>query len=114
MIHGGSHYLKLDKPLNYGSDRVLTKLTRVETVRQPQHALGRGDDRPAGPEPVRVRPRIVPANVNGRRDMPPCGAASVGGPAGSCLFVYRPKRFFRKAAWSALAAISTVLCVAPA
>ena len=42
------------------------------------------------------------------------GAASVGGPAGPCVFAYRPKRFFKKAAWSALAAVSTVLCVAPA
>ena len=58
--------------------------------------------------------RIVPASVNGRRDTPECGAAYRGGPAGPCLFVYRPKRFFRKAAWSAWAAVSTVLCVAPA
>ena len=76
--------------------------------------LRRRRNPPARPNLFEYSRRIVPANVNDRCDTPPCGAADRGGPAGPCLFVYRPKRFFRKAAWSAWAAVSTVLCVAPA
>jgi len=114
LIYGGSDYFRLEKPLNCGTGQVLTSsLVSRRFGNLNTHWVAATVD-PRDPNLCEFSPRIVPVNVKGRRDTPPSGAASVGGPAGLCLFVYRPKRFFRKAAWSAWAAVSTVLCVAPA
>jgi hypothetical protein len=65
LVHGDSHYFKVDKPLNHTSGGgVLANFTRVETfgARNTHWVSARID--PDDPSVFIIEPRIVPANVN--------------------------------------------------
>ena len=56
LVHGDSHYFKVDKPLNRTTgDGVLGKLHPRRDIRRAQHALGEREHRPARSQPVRFR-----------------------------------------------------------
>jgi hypothetical protein len=63
LVHGDSHYFKLDKPLNGPSGGVLANFTRVETfgARNTHWVSARID--PADPNLFVFESRIVPANA---------------------------------------------------
>jgi hypothetical protein len=63
LVHGDSHYFKVDKPLNGPSDGVLANFTRVETfgARNTHWVSARID--PTDPNLFIFEPRIVPENV---------------------------------------------------
>ncbi|HWF85709.1 MAG TPA: hypothetical protein VG222_12715, partial [Vicinamibacterales bacterium] len=64
LVHGDSHYFKVDKPLNAPSGGVLANFTRVETfgARNTHWATARIDA--DAPNLFFIEPRIVPANAN--------------------------------------------------
>ncbi len=64
LVHGDSHYFKMDKPLNAPSGGVLANFTRVETfgARNTHWATARIDA--DAPNLFTIEPRIVPANAN--------------------------------------------------
>ena len=65
LVHGDSHYFKMDKPINHSSGGgVLTNFTRVETfgARNTHWVLARID--PDDPNLFDFQPRIVPENTN--------------------------------------------------
>jgi len=66
LVHGDSHYFKLDKPLAYDNGQVVAKFTRVETFGAGNtHWVALSID-PSDPNLFEFSPRIVPANVNDR------------------------------------------------
>jgi hypothetical protein len=66
LVHGDSHYFKIDKPLNYDNGQVITKFTRVETFGASNtHWVSLTID-PQDPQLFQLRPQIVPGNVNDR------------------------------------------------
>ena len=66
LIHGDSHYFKLDKPLNYDNGQVVTKFTRVETFGAANTHWVLATIDPRDPNLFEFSPRIVPGNVNDR------------------------------------------------
>ena len=63
LVHGDSHYTKVDKPLNAPSGGVLANFTRVETFgARNTHWVSATID-PSDPNVFEFRPRIVPANA---------------------------------------------------
>jgi hypothetical protein len=63
LVHGDSHYFKLDKPLNGPSDGVLANFTRVETFgARNTHWVSATID-PANPSLFDFQPRLVAANT---------------------------------------------------
>jgi hypothetical protein len=66
LIHGDSHYFKLDKPLNYDNGQVIEKFTRVETFGNLNTHWVAATIDPRDPNLFEFSPRIVPANVNDR------------------------------------------------
>ncbi len=66
LVHGDSHYLKIDKPLNYDNGQVIERFTRVETFGAANtHWVSLTID-PHDPQLFELRPQIVPGNVNDR------------------------------------------------
>jgi hypothetical protein len=64
LVHGDSHYFKVDKPLNYDNGQVLERFTRVETFGAANtHWVSLTVD-PRDPQLFEVRPQIVPGNVD--------------------------------------------------
>ena len=63
LVHGDSHYFKMDKPINGPSDGVLANFTRIETfgARNTHWVSARID--PTDPNLFAFEPRIVPQNV---------------------------------------------------
>jgi hypothetical protein len=66
LIHGDSHYFKLDKPLNYDNGQVIAKFTRVETFGNLNTHWVAATVDPGDPNVFEFSPRIVPSNVNDR------------------------------------------------
>jgi hypothetical protein len=64
LVHGDSHYFKVDKPLNNSQGGVLANFTRVETfgARNTHWVLATVD--PSDPNLFAFAPRIVPANAH--------------------------------------------------
>ena len=63
LVHGDSHYFKVDKPLNAPSGGVLANFTRVETFgARNTHWVSATID-PSDPNVFEFQPRIVPANA---------------------------------------------------
>jgi hypothetical protein len=63
LVHGDSHYFKVDKPLNGPTDGVLANFTRVETFgARNTHWVSATID-PRDPNLFEFQPRIVPANA---------------------------------------------------
>jgi hypothetical protein len=63
LVHGDSHYFKLDKPLNGPSDGVLANFTRVETFgARNTHWVSATIDK-NDPNLFEFEPKIVPANA---------------------------------------------------
>jgi hypothetical protein len=66
LVHGDSHYFKIDKPLNYDNGQVVEKFTRVETFGAANtHWVSLTVD-PQDPQLFQLRPQFVPGNVNDR------------------------------------------------
>jgi hypothetical protein len=66
LVHGDSHYFKIDKPLNYDNGEVVTKFTRLETFGASNtHWVSLTVD-PHDPQLFDLRPQIVAGNVNNR------------------------------------------------
>jgi hypothetical protein len=66
LVHGDSHYFKVDKPLNYDNGQVIAKFTRVETFGAANTHWVAATVRPYDPNLFEFSPRIVPGNVNDR------------------------------------------------
>jgi len=65
LVHGDSHYFKLDKPLNRSTGGgVLTNFTRVETFGARNTHWVRATIDPRDPNLFEFSPQIVPANTN--------------------------------------------------
>jgi hypothetical protein len=63
LVHGDSHYFKVDKPINGPSDGVLVNFTRVETFgARNTHWVSATID-PSNPNLFEFEPRIVAANT---------------------------------------------------
>jgi hypothetical protein len=63
LVHGDSHYFKVDKPLNGDNGAVLANFTRVETFgARNTHWVSATID-PSDPNVFTFRPMIVPANA---------------------------------------------------
>jgi hypothetical protein len=66
LVHGDSHYFKIDKPLNYDNGQVVERFTRVETFGAANtHWVSLTVD-PHDPQLFELRPQIVAGNVNDR------------------------------------------------
>jgi hypothetical protein len=66
LVHGDSHYYKLDKPLKYDNGQVLERFTRLETFGDANtHWVSLTVD-PRDPQLFELRPQIVPGNVDDR------------------------------------------------
>jgi hypothetical protein len=66
LVHGDSHYFKVDKPLTYDNGQVVAKFTRVETFGAANtHWVAMTVD-PRDPNLFEFGPRIVPSNDNDR------------------------------------------------
>src|SRR5262249_30895497 len=63
LIHGDSHYFKLDKPLNSPSGKVLANFTRVETLGATNNHWVKATIDPNDPNVFSFEPQIVAANV---------------------------------------------------
>ena len=63
LVHGDSHYFKLDKPLNSASGKVLANFTRIETFGATNTHWVSATIDPRDPNLFEFQPRIVPANV---------------------------------------------------
>jgi hypothetical protein len=63
LVHGDSHYFKMDKPINLPSGGVLANFTRVETFGARQTHWVSATIDPSDPNLFEFQPRIVPANV---------------------------------------------------
>ena len=66
LVHGDSHYFKVDKPLNYDNGQVVAKFTRVETFGSANTHWVAATVDPRDPNLFDFSPRIVPGNVNDR------------------------------------------------
>jgi len=66
LVHGDSHYFKVDKPLNYDNGQVITKFTRVETFGSANTHWVAATIDPGDPNLFEFTPRIVSTNVNDR------------------------------------------------
>jgi hypothetical protein len=66
LVHGDSHYFKIDKPLNYDNGQVIAKFTRVETFGSANTHWVAATVDPRDPNLFEFSPRIVPGNVNDR------------------------------------------------
>jgi hypothetical protein len=66
LVHGDSHYFKVDKPLNYDNGQVVTKFTRVETFGAANTHWVAATVDPRDVNLFEFTPRIVPGNVNDR------------------------------------------------
>jgi hypothetical protein len=66
LVHGDSHYFKVDKPLNYDNGQVIAKFTRVETFGAANTHWVAATIDPRDPNLFEFSPRIVPGNVNDR------------------------------------------------
>src|SRR5262249_49697073 len=65
LVHGDSHYFKLDKPLNHSSGGgVLTNFTRLETFGARNTHWVKATIDANDPNLFRFEPRIVPGNTN--------------------------------------------------
>jgi hypothetical protein len=63
LVHGDSHYFKIDKPINLPSGGVLANFTRVETFGARQTHWVSATIDPSDPNLFEFEPRIVAANV---------------------------------------------------
>ena len=64
LVHGDSHYFKIDKPLNYDNGQVVERFTRLETFGAANtHWVSLTVD-PRDPQLFELRPQIVPGNVD--------------------------------------------------
>ena len=63
LVHGDSHYFKIDKPINLDSGGVLANFTRVETFGARQTHWVSATIDPSDPNLFEFSPRIVTANV---------------------------------------------------
>jgi len=63
LVHGDSHYFKIDKPITLPSGGVLANFTRVETFGARQTHWVSATINPDDPNLFEFEPRIVPANV---------------------------------------------------
>ena len=63
LVHGDSHYFKIDKPLNGPSGGVLANFTRVETFGARNTHWVQATIDPNGPNLFVFEPRIVSANA---------------------------------------------------
>jgi hypothetical protein len=63
LVHGDSHYFKLDKPLNSPSGKVLANFTRVETFGATNNHWVSATIDPSDPNLFVFEPRMVAANV---------------------------------------------------
>lgn len=63
LVHGDSHYFKIDKPINLPSGGVLANFTRVETFGARQTHWVSATINPSDPNLFEFQPRIVAANV---------------------------------------------------
>ena len=63
LVHGDSHYFKIDKPINLPSGGVLANFTRLETFGARQTHWVSATIDPSDPNLFEFEPRIVPANV---------------------------------------------------
>lgn len=63
LVHGDSHYFKMDKPINLRSGGVLANFTRVETFGARQTHWVQATIDPSDPNLFEFEPRIVAANV---------------------------------------------------
>jgi hypothetical protein len=63
LIHGDSHYFKLDKPFSSASGKVLANFTRVETFGATNNHWVSATVDPTDPNLFEFRPRLVAANV---------------------------------------------------
>jgi hypothetical protein len=66
LVHGDSHYFKVDKPLNYDNGQVIAKFTRVETFGAANTHWVAATVDPRDPNVFEFSPRIVPGNVDDR------------------------------------------------
>jgi hypothetical protein len=66
LVHGDSHYFKIDEPLNYDNGQVVTKFTRVETFGAANTHWVAATVDPRDPNLFEFSPRIVPGNINDR------------------------------------------------
>ncbi|MCW2918730.1 MAG: hypothetical protein JWN52_6798 [Actinomycetia bacterium] len=66
LVHGDSHYFKMDKPLNYDNGQVVEKFTRVETFGAANTHWVAATIDPRDPNLFEFSPRIVAANANSR------------------------------------------------
>jgi hypothetical protein len=63
LVHGDSHYFKIDKPLNGANGGVLANFTRVETFGARNTHWVKATIDPKSPNLFEFEPQIVPANV---------------------------------------------------
>jgi hypothetical protein len=63
LVHGDSHYFKVDKPLRSPSGKVLANFTRVETFGSANTQWATAEVDPQDPNVFTFRPAIVPANA---------------------------------------------------
>jgi hypothetical protein len=63
LVHGDSHYFKVDKPLNGPSDGVLANFTRVETFGARNTYWVSATIDPSNPNLFVFEPRFIPANA---------------------------------------------------
>jgi hypothetical protein len=63
LVHGDSHYFKVDKPINLPTGGVLANFTRVETFGARQTHWVSATIDPTEPDLIQFEPRIVAANV---------------------------------------------------
>jgi hypothetical protein len=65
LVHGDSHYFKIDKPINRSTGGgVLANFTRVETFGARNTHWVRARIDPDDPNLFVIEPRIVPGNTN--------------------------------------------------
>ncbi|MBP2705097.1 hypothetical protein JOL79_14875 [Microbispora sp. RL4-1S] len=66
LVHGDSHYFKLDKPMKYDNGQVVAKFTRVETFGDGNTHWVSATVDPHDPNLFEFTPKIVAANVADR------------------------------------------------
>ncbi|MBS1892464.1 MAG: hypothetical protein JST59_14300 [Actinobacteria bacterium] len=66
LVHGDSHYFKMDMPLNYDDGQTVTKFTRVETFGAANTHWVEATIDPFATPMFQFTPRIVPSNVDDR------------------------------------------------
>ena len=66
LVHGDSHYYKVDKPLSYDNGQVVAKFTRVETFGAGNTHWATMTVDPRDPNLFEFSPQIVASNVNDR------------------------------------------------